>query len=270
MFAFDAGHGVEKDMRNGSRAIDPGCESSDHRFQEANITLHYANAAARSMNERGGDVLVTRTEGNTAYAREGFDFRLAAANNAFAGYVSFHVNHAEHGAAHGTRLYVDRRASELSWSTQLLNVFRPNARSETNRANHRVDPSYNVEDRWDYIHDTETRRPGFQMINGSRIPRTPTALLEVGFISNPIDAQNILSRDHIGRVTNELVSELWNFNEIRATMLRSQGVQSMIRQNPGMADLVREISGQGNPHHNSIMFADTPNVPNHRAQTTQR
>ncbi|MFM9889523.1 MAG: N-acetylmuramoyl-L-alanine amidase [Rickettsiales bacterium] len=277
MFAFDAGHGVTKDMKNGSRAVDFGCMSSDQVYQEANITLAYAKTAAQKMNALGGDVIISRTDpvyfhkghpekDHAPYTGQGFAFRWAAANNAFAGYVSFHVNHAENGDAQGTRLYGNKYATGLSQSSQLLNVLRQNLQhvpyAQAQQLK-KLDPAYEPPAGWDYVQDAKfaPRIQELIMISGKQIPRTPSVLLEVGFISNPTDAANVNSSDHRNKVTGELVNDLWNFNEIRAAMLGSKGVQSALKATPGMSDVAREINGGGRITNSNILFVEPPNAP---------
>lgn len=247
LVTLDAGHGVIKDAAGHA---DHGTFSkpgpSGGSVNEDIITLDYAQAGAKAFAARGWDVIVTRTNDTPAKAGDGFSFRLAAQNIADV-YFSFHANHAENGAAAGTRLYFDPRADkkyELNLSKFTAAMLALNDSDHDKQRDFIRDAAYDIKGKGAAGFGQGPGRPmGAKMLT-SRTNNPIAVLFEVGFISNETDVKNIRSSKTINDVVNELA-------EHTDTLYR-QTLGPMLRANQDAKfcqtlKSIKEITGKVSP-----------------------
>ena len=144
-----------------SGPVEPGACAGNVR--ECDVVLAIAKLLAEQLDERGHEVLLTRTGDIES---DGLSFRaeLANANQADL-FVSIHVNSAVNPAAHGTEVY------HYPWSEEgqkLSGMIQPRLVEELKTA------------------DRGVKEANFQVL---RETECPAVLVEVAFISNEADRQ---------------------------------------------------------------------------------
>jgi len=169
VISIDAGHG----------GIDPG--TIYHKLKEKDIVLRYAITLREKLIKMGYGVVFTRPKGKMSKQRE-LDYRVKKSNKAKSDlFLSIHVNSMKKNSrVHGVEIYYRGRISK-SISEELSKNL-----SKINKVK-------------------KIKSSGFYVLKHTK---SPSILLEVGFLSNYSDRRKLVSNRYIDKITSAIAKTI--------------------------------------------------------------
>lgn len=258
---IDAGHGVSRYTAKPNQPItpqttiayDPGSKSvggprTGSPVTEDVINLHFSQDAAVAFARNGWDTIITRGSNEPRFAGRGFGHRIDAANQADV-YISLHADQRlgdpNKDPAARERLAVQAKAEALRAQGGDLSKLSAHEKAVlqdiAGKTGVRVyiDRRVGVDDhslafgryldtphsRGDMIQDGFVRRPGNLMIDGEKIRRPLSVLLEPGAIDIANDEAHMRSRNYRQAFAQRLVDKTEIFYQQCLPALRSGQTQ---------------------------------------------
>jgi N-acetylmuramoyl-L-alanine amidase len=224
LVVLDPGHGGD----------DPGT-SGPRGLSEKEITLAVARSAKRRLEERGFAVMLTRNGDRTLSLEERTAFAEGARGDVF---VSIHVNAAPRSRVRGIETYYldanhERHAlrvaaresgvapAELDALQRVLASFKVSEVGSRSAALARAVQSEmvgGVRDAYGGVEDLGVKRGPFHVLF---LSGAPAVLVEIGFLSNPVEANRLRSKLYREVVAEQIARGLSRYRNARNNLFAS-------------------------------------------------